>query len=228
VDLIVLAKEPVAGRVKTRLTPPCTPEEAATLAAAALTDTLAAGLASAADRVVLGLDGRAAEWCPPGVTVVDQGHGALSARLETVWSHVEGPALQIGMDTPQVTAPLIDEALARLDRPDTDAVLGLAEDGGWWGIGLRRPIRGCFTGIATSQPDTGARQLARLRSLGLRTTPLPVLRDVDQWADAVAVAPLRPESAFAWAVRRVAARIGLSSVGRHTRVVPTVPLASSR
>src|SRR5215510_8302076 len=102
VDLIVLAKEPVAGRVKTRLCPPCTPTTAAALAAAALADTLAAGCASGADRVVLALDGEPGDWCPPGVTVVDQGTGSLASRLTAAWQHARGPALLIGMDTPQL------------------------------------------------------------------------------------------------------------------------------
>ena len=57
VDLLVLAKEPVAGRVKTRLCPPCSPTEAAAVAEAALADTLAAAVATGADRVVVSLDG---------------------------------------------------------------------------------------------------------------------------------------------------------------------------
>jgi uncharacterized protein len=93
VDLIVLAKEPVPGRVKTRLCPPCSPAEAASLAAAALADTLAAATASGADRVVLALDGRVGPWCPPGVHVVTQGTGGLDRRLATAWSAVPGPAV---------------------------------------------------------------------------------------------------------------------------------------
>ena len=169
----MLAKEPIAGRVKTRLTPPCTPTEAATLAHAALQDTLSAAMASRADRVVLALEGTPGAWCPNGVEVIEQGEGTLAERLETVWSMTAGPALQIGMDTPQLTRELIDEALNRLARPDTDAVLGLAHDGGWWGIGLSGSRPGCFVGIPTSRPDTGARQLDRLRQLGLRHPPSP-------------------------------------------------------
>ncbi len=224
----MLAKEPVAGRVKTRLTPPCTPDEAAALAEAALVDTLAAGLVSGADRVVLGLDGAPGPWCPAAVEVVGQGAGDLSARLETVWSHAEGPALQVGMDTPQLTAALVDEALAHLARPDTDAVLGLAQDGGWWAIGMRSPRPGCFSGIATSRSDTGERQLARLHELGLRTALLPILRDVDSWADAVAVAASIPASTFGGVVRQVTARVGLSSVGRRSRHLPPPPLVTAR
>src|SRR5215208_6714786 len=71
--LLVIAKAPVPGRVKTRLSPPCTPEQAATLAAAALRDTLEAAAASRrARRLVLALDGSAPSWLPPGIEVIPQ------------------------------------------------------------------------------------------------------------------------------------------------------------
>ncbi len=198
-DLIVLAKEPVPGRVKTRLCPPCTAAEAATLALAALADTLDAALASGARRVVLALDGRPGAWCPPGVEVVGQGAGSLDRRLTTAWAAAtSGPAVLIGMDTPQVTAADLDAALGAL--ADHDAVLGPASDGGWWALGLRRPHRRAFAGVPMSRTDTGARQHARLTALGLRTAPLPVRTDVDTWDDAVTVARAAPGGRFAAAV----------------------------
>jgi hypothetical protein len=204
VDLIVLAKEPVPGRVKTRLCPPCTPEEAATIAEAALADTLFAACRSGADRVVLALDGRPGDWCPAGVDVVDQGSGDLPDRLSQAWSATAGPALQIGMDTPQVTADDLADAMSALMGRGVDAVLGPADDGGWWAIGLRRPHRLAFTGLPTSRSDTGARQSARLAALGLRTQALPPRRDVDTWPDALAVAARYARTRFAAEVFRVA------------------------
>ena len=206
-DLLVLAKEPRPGAVKTRLCPPCTPIEAAAIAAASLQDTLEAACASHADRVVLGLDGSVGDWCPPGVVIVDQGSGDLGTRLETLWSHAAGPALQIGMDTPQATASVLDEAMSVIERPEVDAVLGLAADGGWWALGRTRPTAGACQGIPTSRSDTGARQLARLEQLGLRTEALEVLRDVDQWDDALAVAGAGTARHFTAAVRSVNDRL---------------------
>lgn len=200
----MLAKEPVPGRVKTRLSPPCDPVDAAALAAAALADTLDAAMVSGADRVIVALDGAPGPWCPPGAVIVAQGDGCLADRLAAAWSATAGPALQIGMDTPQVSAAELDRAMTRLNDGTCDSVLGLAQDGGWWAIGFQCCPNGVFDGIATSRPDTGARQLERLEALGLRTALLQVQRDVDSWDDALAVAELVPDSAFGRAVRAVA------------------------
>ncbi|HEX6417697.1 MAG TPA: DUF2064 domain-containing protein [Acidimicrobiales bacterium] len=206
-DLIVVAKEPVPGRVKTRLCPPCTPREASGLAAAALADTLAAARSSGAARVVLALDGRPGPWCPPGVEVVGQGSGGLDRRLTAAWAAATtGAAVLVGMDTPQVTAADLDAAMIDLADGGADAVLGPASDGGWWAIGLRRPHPRAFLGVPMSRPDTGAHQRGRLRALGLRTQLLPVRTDVDTWADAVTVAAAAPGGRFAAAVRRLAPR----------------------
>jgi uncharacterized protein len=209
VDLVVIAKEPVPGRVKTRLCPPCSPVEAARVAEAALADTLDAALGSRADRVVLALDGRPGAWCPRRVTVIDQGRGTLDRRLARAWSLVAvgGPVLQIGMDTPQVSAADLDRAMATLTADQVDAVLGPATDGGWWALGMRRPRPDAVLGVPTSRPDTGARQAARLAALGMRMRPLDLQTDIDTWPDAVAVAALAPGTQLAAVVRSQAAQL---------------------
>ena len=196
--VLVMAKAPAAGRVKTRLCPPCTPERAAALAEAALRDTLDAALASAADRCVLALDGPAGSWVPAGVEVIPQRGDRLDERLAHAWADVGDGGVQIGMDTPQVTPALLDLGLAALDRHD--AALGLADDGGWWAIGLRAPRLDVFLGVATSTARTGADQRRRLETLGLDVAALPRLRDVDTWPDACAVAAACPSSRFGQAV----------------------------
>jgi glycosyltransferase A (GT-A) superfamily protein (DUF2064 family) len=183
--LLVMAKSPVPGRVKTRLCPPCTFEEAAALAEAALADTLEAVAACGASRRIVALDGAPGPWLPPGFTVIPQVTGGLDRRLAAAWSAAGGPGVQIGMDTPQVTRDLLDEALAALDS--TAAALGLAVDGGWWAIGLRRADPRAFLGVPMSSSGTGAAQHARLRSLGLDVAPLPPLVDLDTVADLPAV-----------------------------------------
>jgi len=195
---MVMAKAPVPGRVKTRLVPPYTYEQAAALAEAALADTLQAALASAADEVVVALDGEPGDWLPPGCRVFPQRGDRFDHRLASAWADAGGAGVQIGMDAPQVRAADLDAALAAL--VDHDAALGLADDGGWWAIGLRVPDDRVFVGVPMSRPDTGARQLAQLRRLGLTVADLPTLRDVDEAADALAVAAIVPGSRFALAV----------------------------
>ena len=199
-DLLVIAKAPVAGRSKTRLCPPCTPEQAADLAEAALIDTLAAVAATPCRSRTLVLDGAPGEWLPPGFELVPQCEGGLGARLAAAFAGRERPALLIGMDTPQVSPELLGESLQRLRSPGTDAVLGMAEDGGYWAIGLRQPRADVFDGVPMSRADTGAHQRRRLDQLGLTVGELPPLRDVDRFEDAREVAALAPEGEFARAV----------------------------
>jgi hypothetical protein len=87
VQLIVLAKAPMPGRVKTRLVPPYTYRQAAALAEAALADTLDAALASRAEQVVIALDGRPGPWLPEGCHLIPQRGDALDERL----SRTPGP-----------------------------------------------------------------------------------------------------------------------------------------
>jgi hypothetical protein len=198
--LVVIAKAPVAGRVKTRLCPPCTAAEAAILASAALVDTLAAAAATPAVARVLALDGRPGPWVPDGWVIVPQLGGGLDERLANAFSAVSGPALLIGMDTPQVSPTLLAGAMRALGEPGVDSVLGPAADGGWWTIGLRRADPRVFLGVPMSTDHTYDDQRARLAALGLHTVVLPELRDVDTYEDAVAVARDAPGSRFAAAL----------------------------
>jgi rSAM/selenodomain-associated transferase 1 len=205
VALAVIAKAPRAGHSKTRLCPPCTTDEAADLARAALEDTLAVVLETPVEEKVAVLDGEPGPWLPHGFTVVHQREGGLGDRLAGAFDDLDGPLLVVAMDTPQVTPDLLASA-ARTLGGGTDAVIGLTDDGGYWAIGLRRPDRRVFEGIPMSSSRTGRAQLARLRDLGLTTALLPRLRDVDTFDDAVAVARQIPRSRFAAAVRRVRSR----------------------
>jgi rSAM/selenodomain-associated transferase 1 len=203
--IVVITKSPQPGRSKTRLMPPCDPPQAARLAEASLRDTLAAVAATRCAERVLALAGPRGEWLPPGFRVVDQGEGTLDRRLAHVFSRCLGPTLLIGMDTPQVDPWLLEGAVAALGAPGTDAVLGHAEDGGYWAIGLRRPDPRAFAGVPMSVAETGVRQEEALRALGLRVGLLPTLRDVDLIDDARAVAAMAPDGGFAHALDEVEA-----------------------
>jgi len=200
--LLVIAKAPVAGRAKTRLCPPLSPAQAAELAEAALRDTLDAVLSTRTRRRVLVLDGPPGDWLPRGIEVVAQRTAGFAERLAGAFEDVREPAFLIGMDTPQVTPEMLDSALGALCSGESDAVLGLCEDGGYWGIGLTRADAGVFEGVPMSTASTGECQRLRLGELGLRTRMLPVLRDVDHYADAVAVARQSPGGRFTAALAR--------------------------
>jgi rSAM/selenodomain-associated transferase 1 len=206
---LVIAKEPLPGRVKTRLCPPCSPDDAAAIAEASLADTLATVVAAGFDEVVVVLDGRPGPWLPTGVGVVPQRGAGLEERLAAAFDDVGGPAVLVGMDTPQLTAGDLGRAATALEADRTDAVLGPAVDGGWWAIGLRRADARVFLGVPMSAPITGSAQLARLRGLGLRVRALPMVRDVDTFADAQVVARLAPEGRFAAVVDDVTSRLGV-------------------
>ena len=200
--LLVIAKAPVPGRVKTRLTPPCTPEQAAALARAALEDTLAAARAVERDvRRVLVLDGQPGDWLPEGFEVVPQRGDGLAERLAAAFEDAAGPAFLVGMDTPQLTPALLAEGLDAV--AGGEAAFGAALDGGYWGIGLHEPDARVFEGVPMSAGNTGAVQRARLAILGLRTRSLPPLRDIDTIADARAVALEAPESRLAAALAEI-------------------------
>jgi glycosyltransferase A (GT-A) superfamily protein (DUF2064 family) len=202
--LLVIAKQPVPGRVKTRLVPPCTYEQAASLAEAALADTLRAVRMTPARRRVLVLDGQPGPWLPPGFDIVPQCAGPLDERLAAAFAAVSGPALLIGMDTPQVTPALLTVDWGPSDLGTVDAVFGPAADGGFWALGLRTPDPALLRGVPMSTAATGAIQRARLLAAGLRILDLPQLRDVDTAADAVAVGRQVPRSRFAARTRELA------------------------
>lgn len=199
-NLIVIAKEPAPGRVKTRLCPPCTPEDAASIAEAALADTLEAVVKVGGVEPVLALDGTPGAWMPAGMRVIAQRGNGLDQRLAAAFDDVGGPALLIGMDTPQVSPRLLATACSRLAEGELDAVLGPAIDGGWWALGLRRPDPAVFLGVPMSTEQTLDAQRARLRERMLTVAELPEVRDVDLPRDAMEVAASAPGSRFAAAV----------------------------
>lgn len=205
--LLVVAKAPVPGLAKTRLAASIGPEAAADVAAAALLDTLDAVLATpVAQRVVaftgdLTVAARAAELTERlrSFRVVEQRGDDFAQRLRAAHQDSDTglPVLQIGMDTPQVTAQLL-ESCARL-LLDHDAALGLAGDGGWWALGVQNAAMAAFLAdVPMSRSDTGAQTLAGLQAMGADVVLLPELDDVDELSDVAAVrAACSPSSRFA-------------------------------
>ncbi len=198
--VLLVAKSPVPGRVKTRVGAVVGMELAAQLATAALLDTVRTCVAAVGvERCRLALD-RDVDESPyadtlaaalEGWQVFAQRGEGLSERLAA--SHLDlaaegdGPVVQIGMDTPQMTA---SDLVGLLDQlADHEVVLADAEDGGWWALGLADPRRAeHLVGVPMSTPHTAALTRAAFENAGLSVGHGPVLRDVDTVEDADAVA----------------------------------------
>ncbi len=166
--LLVIAKAPLPGRAKTRLCPPCTGEQAAALAGAALLDTLATVARTPASRRVLVFDDcgdpEASErWLPAGFELIAQRGAGLAERLAAAFEDAGQPSLLVGMDTPQLTVELLLDGIRALSRPGVDAVLGPALDGGYWSVGLREPRPDVFAGVPMSVERTCAAQRLAMR-----------------------------------------------------------------
>jgi hypothetical protein len=203
VALLVIAKEPLPGRAKTRLTPPCSAYEAAELARASLLDTIDVVARTPAARKVLVFEGDARRWRREGFELIPQRGTGLGERLSAAFEDVGSPALLVGMDTPQLTPPLLLDGIRALANPAVDAVLGPALDGGYWSVGFSTDVPGAFSGVPMSCESTWARQRARLGELGCRVHEQPVLRDVDTIEDALAVACAAPHTRFARALAAI-------------------------
>ena len=207
----MVAKAPEPGRAKTRLAATVGERVAADIAAAALLDTLdAVAAAPVAARVVaftgdLDAAAGAAEIRQrlESFTVIPQRGDDFADRLANAHADAAGgyPVLQIGMDTPQVTAELLTECARRL--LDAPAVLGLAHDGGWWVLGVAdAAMAECLRAVPMSQPDTGELTLKALRDNGIDVTPVQRLADIDVVDDVAAVRDAcGPASRFARVTR---------------------------
>jgi glycosyltransferase A (GT-A) superfamily protein (DUF2064 family) len=213
--VLVAAKAPVAGLAKTRLIPAVGSRQAARLAAASLMDTLETVLATPGVTPVVALTGELTEAEHAAeltrllarCTVVYQRGKDFGARLANAHADTktihEGPVLQIGMDTPQLTPELLTESIEALHAPGVGAVLGPATDGGWWALGLHDATKAdVLRAVPMSRPDTGTRTEFALRHAGLIVAPIAELSDVDTAMDAVRVAALAPDGRFAAEVRR--------------------------
>lgn len=207
--LILIAKEPIPGRVKTRLHPQLSFDEAADVAALLIADTLAAVQPLPTTRRILLFDGVHTPAGSEDYDVVPQASGGLDERLAAIFDEVSGPTVLIGMDTPQLTAADLAPAF---DWPaGVDAFFGPASDGGFWALGMANPRGDLIRGVPMSTDDTGRIQLDRLYAAGLNVQMLPQLCDVDTFDDALHVAALAPRTAFATAMRYFTAPVLVAS-----------------
>ena len=209
--IVVIAKECLPGKVKTRLHPPLSLEQAAELAAASLADTLTVASQLPATRLILAFDGVTPPPEATGWEILPQADGALDERLAAIFDHLDEPTLLLGMDTPQVSPTLLAPVFSGWGD-ETDAWFGPANDGGFWALALKDPTGALLRGVPMSRSDTGAHQLDRLDRAGLTVGLLPSLTDIDTITDARAVASIAPDTRFARAFARVRASAQLQNV----------------
>ncbi|MDP3355752.1 MAG: TIGR04282 family arsenosugar biosynthesis glycosyltransferase [Polaromonas sp.] len=191
--LVIFAKAPQPGAVKTRLIPALGAEGAATLARAMLDHTLQQSVAAGLDAVELCMSpapGDAA-WdgvvLPAGVACTAQGAGDLGERMDRAMQRAltlhHGPVLLIGTDCPALDCEHLRQAARQLAQHD--AVLIPVADGGYVLIGLQGPCPDIFANMPWSTSTVTTETLQRLDALGLRAWQGPVLHDIDEAGDLV-------------------------------------------
>ncbi|MGE2689416.1 TIGR04282 family arsenosugar biosynthesis glycosyltransferase [Mycolicibacterium pulveris] len=218
---LVVAKAPVPGLAKTRLAVGIGERVAADIAAAALLDTLDAMAAAPLQARVVAMAGDLDGACRVDeiqeslstFTVVPQRGADFAERLANAHLDAAGAAghpavLQIGMDTPQVSDEMLAECAQEL--LGTQAVIGLAEDGGWWVLGVSdAAMADCLRGVPMSRPDTGALTLAALYANGIDVRLVAEQADFDTVDDLDAVHRACPVgSRFTQAIQAVTSSSG--------------------
>src|SRR6266566_4328849 len=183
--LALMAKVPFAGAVKTRLTPPLSPEEAATLSTCFLRDmtTNLFGMnGDGTEGVVLytpaNAEGLLHDLLPDGFKLVAQrgetlGERLINAAAELLSSGFESVCL-INSDSPTLPGEILRTAASILLQEEDRVVLGPSQDGGYYLIGLKRPHRYLFERIAWSTADVLAHTIERAAEIDLPVDLLPV------------------------------------------------------
>jgi uncharacterized protein len=179
-EIAIFARWPEPGKAKTRLIPALGAEGAATLYARLLELTVREARTSGLPfhlRITGDDPARFREWLGDDLDVRDQGDGDLGEKL----ARVPTPGLMIGSDCPGLTAALLRDAADALATHE--AVIGPADDGGYWLLGLRDPCRDLFTEMAWSTPQVFPETMRRLDALGIAPYMLPELTDIDTGDD---------------------------------------------
>ena len=186
--LVVIAKEPVPGAVKTRLAPILGADGAARVAAAMLADTVAGMAEVDAERWVCFAppDARTRmASMAPGCGLLAQVEGDLGDRLAACFAALLGGGAErvviVGVDTPHVPRATYQEAFALLDQ--VDVVLGPAVDGGYFLVGAKAVVPELFVGIPMGTDAVLQMTIQRAIQRRLRIGTVPMLRDLDRLED---------------------------------------------
>ncbi|WP_432201837.1 TIGR04282 family arsenosugar biosynthesis glycosyltransferase [Erythrobacter sp. W53] len=172
----IFARWPEAGKAKTRLIPALGGEGATAVYRKLLQHTVSTAQESGLP-VQLRVTGAGKEafqdWLGAGIEVVDQGEGELGAKL----ARVPAPAILVGSDCPMLDAALLRRAAEHLR--DVPAVVGPANDGGYYLLGIARPMPFLFDDMAWSTADVLPETLRRLERNGIAPAMLEPLDDID-------------------------------------------------
>lgn len=188
--MLVFVRAPELGRVKTRLAASIGTEAALRVYRRLAEHAVAAarGLSGAAIRVhhtPADAEPVVRAWLGGGLTLLPQAEGDLGTRMRDAFARAFadgcGRVVIIGSDLPEMSTELLRRAFSALD--DAEAVIGPARDGGYYLLGLTRPVTGVFDGIAWSTAEVFAATMDRLRAAGVEPVVLETLADVDEVDD---------------------------------------------
>lgn len=194
--LIIMAKQPAIGTVKTRLCPPLTPEEAVLLYDAFLRDTidmvaaacvLSDGVTPALAYAPVGAADHFRAILPDNFVLLPQVGTDLGERLCNLPHQARrlgySSVAMISSDSPTLRPVVAAECFAQLCRSDIDVVLGPCEDGGYYLIGMNAPQPALFTGITWSAASVTRETLEAAAQAGLAVASLPLWYDADTIED---------------------------------------------
>ncbi len=182
IRLVIFTRYPEPGLAKTRLIPALGAEGAAALHRRLTEQTLAAARMSGLTievRVTGAPHAAFVDWLGPDLSFVDQGDGDLGERLQRAAAPL--PVLFIGSDLPDLSAAHLREAADLMQSGGT--VLGPAEDGGYWALGLTHPADYVFTAMPWGTERIFRLTWARLTERGKTPILLPTLADCDRPED---------------------------------------------
>jgi rSAM/selenodomain-associated transferase 1 len=200
--IAVMAKAPQAGRSKTRLVPPLTPDQAAALSAAFLRDITENIAAASREAAIHGY----IAYAPLGLEPLFSGHLAEDTRLvladgstdmppkvqgfgrcllhavQSLLAEGYGAACVLNSDSPTLPTSILAMTAKLLAQPGDRAVLGPADDGGYYLLGVKQAHTHLFEDIAWSTENVAAQTIMRAREVGLELVMLPSWYDVDDAA----------------------------------------------
>lgn len=210
-QLILFAKKPAAGAVKTRLQPPLSPSQAAAVADILLRQSVCLARQHWPGEIALAVTPSAGDsWWESvagdgRIPVTDQAAGDLGQRMRHALEQAPGPAAVMGCDVPHCRAGILRRAYRELERGHN--VIGPSLDGGYYLLGLQRPQALLFQGVEWGSGRVLAQTLVRAGMAGVHFHCLDALRDLDRWEDILAVRHRLP------ALDRYLQQQGLSRTG---------------